>query len=283
MRHTAPARTFGSAPMRAPARVRLAGSTPWRWASFGVITGALIATVVFAPAHWLAQGVWWATDARVQLQQAQGTVWAGSAQLVLSGGQGSQAQTTLPGRVHWTLHTQRLGVALALQADCCLRQEWVWVASPSLKGVTLRLSDLLPTQPLLWPSAMLAGLGTPWNTLQLQGTLALSTTALQVQWHSGQWQIDGAAFVQAQDMSTSLSTLAPIGTYHLTLKGGPQPTLDLATERGSLLLGGNGQWSKGQLRFRGEASAAPAHADALNNLLNIIGRREGARSIITVG
>ena len=52
---------------------------------------------------------------------------------------------------------------------------------------------------------------------------------------------------------------------------------------GALLLSGNGQWVGQRLRFTGEASAAPERAAALANLLNIIGRRSGARSIITLG
>ena len=38
-----------------------------------------------------------------------------------------------------------------------------------------------------------------------------------------------------------------------------------------------------RLRFEGVASAAPEREAALANLLNIIGRRSGARSIITIG
>jgi general secretion pathway protein N len=37
------------------------------------------------------------------------------------------------------------------------------------------------------------------------------------------------------------------------------------------------------LRFSGVASAQPERVEALSNLLNIVGRRDGARSIITVG
>jgi general secretion pathway protein N len=37
------------------------------------------------------------------------------------------------------------------------------------------------------------------------------------------------------------------------------------------------------LQFSGVASAAPDREAALSNLLNIIGRRNGARSIITIG
>ena len=59
--------------------------------------------------------------------------------------------------------------------------------------------------------------------------------------------------------------------------------LVLATLSGSLQLSGQGQWVGSTFRFVGEASAAPESLAALSNLLNIIGRREGARSIIKVG
>jgi len=39
----------------------------------------------------------------------------------------------------------------------------------------------------------------------------------------------------------------------------------------------------GKLQFNGEATCAPEHQAALANLLNIIGRRSGARSIIKRG
>jgi general secretion pathway protein N len=37
------------------------------------------------------------------------------------------------------------------------------------------------------------------------------------------------------------------------------------------------------MRFRGEARASAGAEQALANLLNIIGRRDGARSLISVG
>ena len=60
-------------------------------------------------------------------------------------------------------------------------------------------------------------------------------------------------------------------------------TLTLSTLAGDLQLSGTGQWVGQRLRFTGEASAAPEREAALSNLLNIIGRRSGARSLITVG
>ncbi|MCB2019523.1 MAG: type II secretion system protein N, partial [Burkholderiaceae bacterium] len=52
---------------------------------------------------------------------------------------------------------------------------------------------------------------------------------------------------------------------------------------GALQLSGDGSWGPGGVRFRGEARAAPSDETALANLLNIIGRRDGARSVISIG
>jgi general secretion pathway protein N len=38
-----------------------------------------------------------------------------------------------------------------------------------------------------------------------------------------------------------------------------------------------------RLHFQGEASASPERETALSNLLNILGRRQGPRSIISFG
>ena len=94
---------------------------------------------------------------------------------------------------------------------------------------------------------------------------------------AGQVQLDARA------MSSRLSTLRPMGSYRLAVQGGEAPTLTLSTLDGHLQLNGTGQWVGNRLRFAGEASATPEREAALSNLLNIIGRRNGARSIITVG
>lgn len=271
-------------PQRAPATAHFVqGRAPWGWAVTGVLLGGLLSTLAFAPARWLASGIAQASDARAQLLSPQGTVWNGSAQLVLGAGEGSRDAMALPGRLAWRIRPTLGGLQLTWQAPCCLPGAWVWTAKPSLAGLQLQLSDLSTAQPAQWPSALLAGLGTPWNTLQLQGTLALSSQQLALHWQRGGWSLRGQAQLDATRMSTSLSTLQPVGSYRLTLVGGPSPALDLRTLDGSLQLSGSGHWNAGQLQFDGEASAAPGRADALANLLNIIGRRDGARSIIKVG
>jgi general secretion pathway protein N len=145
--------------------------------------------------------------------------------------------------------------------------------------MVLSVQDGLST----WPAELLSGLGTPWNTLQPQGSLKLSTQALTMEWAQGRLTLSGEAQLQASAMSSSLSTLKPMGSYLITIQGGPTTTLKLQTLSGSLQMSGSGRWVDSRLHFQGEASAAPEHLEALSNLLNILGRREGARSIIQVG
>ena len=55
-----------------------------------------------------------------------------------------------------------------------------------------------------------------------------------------------------------------------------RPAITLRTLEGALQLNGNGQLGDRGLKFNGDARAAPGFEPSLNNLLNIIGRRNGA-------
>ena len=52
---------------------------------------------------------------------------------------------------------------------------------------------------------------------------------------------------------------------------------------GALLLSGRGHLGARGLQLRGEARAAAGQEAALNNLLNILGRREGALTRLSIG
>ena len=254
-------------------------ATPWRWALAGVLLGVTLSTVFFAPARWLSALVQQASRGQVLLVETRGTVWTGSARVTLTGGVDSRETATLPGRLAWVFAPALGGANLQLNADCCMQQAWVMQVQPRWNGVQVRLADAQSQ----WPASLLAGLGTPWNTLQPQGDLHLSTQGLTLAWAAGRLLMTGAAQLDAMNLSSHLSTLRPMGSYRFSLKGGTPITLALTTLQGSLQMSGSGQWVGGQLRFNGEASAAPQHQAALSNLLNIIGRRNGARSIIKVG
>ncbi len=119
--------------------------------------------------------------------------------------------------------------------------------------------------------------------MQFDGDLLLATQGLSVEWVEGRLSIAGRAELRAQRLSSRLSTLRPMGSYLITLDGGDIPAIRLDTLEGSLQLTGTGQWVGSRLRFSGTATAAPDREAALSNLLNIIGQRSGARSIIKIG
>jgi general secretion pathway protein N len=243
------------------------------------MVGLLLATFAFAPARWLTSLVNQRSDGRVLMEDARGTLWDGSAVLSLTGGAGSLDAATLPSRLGWQLQPSWTGLQLRLTAPCCLAQASNLLLQPQWGGVTLSLSDT----PSVWPAQLLAGLGTPFNTLALQGKLALRTTGFSVSWLAGRTQVTGVLGLEAQSLSSRLSTVSPMGSYRLAVAGGVTPTLQLDTLAGPLQLSGRGQWVGGKLQFNGEATSAAEHQSALSNLLNIIGRRDGARSVIKLG
>lgn len=254
-------------------------SAPWSWAWAGLALGLLLALLAFAPARWLAAGLDRASAGRVLLDDTSGTVWNGSGRLLLAGGSGSNDIAALPGRIDWRLRPAWGGVDAQLNAGCCTPQPLLLQGRLRWGGAHLRIGD----QRTQWPAAVLVGLGTPWNTLQVDGDLLLATQGLSVEWFEGRLAVAGRAELTASRLSSRLSTLKPMGSYRITLTGGSPSTLQLDTLEGALQLTGSGQWVGSRLHFSGTASAAPDREAALSNLLNIIGRRSGARSIITIG
>jgi general secretion pathway protein N len=268
-----------------------------RWATWGAALGVLVALITQAPAQWLANGLQQATAGRLLLAEARGSLWNGSAVLVLTGGEGSRDAATLPGRLTWRLRPDWRGLQLSANQACCLQGDLRLHLQPGWGGYTVTLDSPnsasgTPGQsaggPLgQWPAAWLAGLGTPWNTLQLGGQLQLASGGLRLQSTQGRVQLEGTLALTLQSASARVSPLPVLGSYLLQVQGSgggtAVPTLQLSTLDGVLLLSGSGQWTGARLRFRGQAEAAEGHAAALSNLLNIIGRRQGALSVISIG
>lgn len=257
----------------APAR------STWPWAAGGILLGLALALVAFIPASWLAERVANATQGRVVLAQASGTLWNGWANVQLTGGAGSTDVLALPTPLHWRVRPRWNGFHAELTTVCCTPEPLAMRVRPGVGSIAVRVEDGRSQ----WPASLLAGLGTPWNTLQLDGELVLATQGLSVEWVEGRLNLAGRAELQAQRMASRVSTLKPMGSYRITVSGGDTPSLRLDTLEGALQLSGAGQWIGSRLHFNGVAEAAPGREDALANLLNIIGRRNGARSIITMG
>jgi len=259
---------------------------PQRAAWLGAFAGLALALLLFAPARWLAQVLSSVTSGQLQLVNPSGTVWRGQADLLLTGGEGSRSGSALPQGVRWRLSPQLASgtpaLGLLVSAPCCTPQPLALLLVPRWGGTELRVA----ASSSQWPADLLVGLGTPWNTLRMEGQLTLQTEGLTLRWDQGRANLQGGLVVDAQDMASRLSPLRPLGSYRFELKAdadGHTATLDLTTLRGDLLLQGNGQWVGGRLRFKGEAQAAAGREEALTNLLNIMGRRQGPRSVFNIG
>ena len=264
---------------RQPRRIPTTSGSPRAWALAGAVLGGLLTLVLSAPAQWLAAGVERASQGQLQLLEPRGTVWTGSARLMLSGGAGSRDQLALPSRLQWQLRPDWRGARIQLTAACCTPQALQARLVLHWQGLQAQVQD----QQSQWPAALLNGLGTPWNTLQIQGQLLLRTQGLNLQWLAGRWRSQGQAQLDVLGLSSRLSTLRPMGSYRLVIEGGDAPELTLSTLEGPLQLSGSGQWVGQRLRFRGEATTTPEREAVLANFLNIIGRRSGSRSLISLG
>jgi general secretion pathway protein N len=273
-----------------------------RWAAWGAALGLVFGLVTRAPAQWLADGLQSASSGRLLLAEARGSLWNGSAVLVLTGGSDSRDASALPGRLHWQLRPGWGVLRLRAEQACCLPGGLQLSLHPGWSGFALVLDDTpspaATARPAAqataasrtlgqWPASWLAGLGTPWNTLQLGGQLQVASSGLRLQSSAGQLRMAGDLQVQLRGASSRLSALPMLGSYQLLLrgsgKGDEATTLQLSSQEGPLRLSGEGQWTGARLRFRGTAQATDGQDDALANLLNIIGRRQGALSVISIG
>jgi len=265
----------------APAEGRPVGH---RWVLGGVVLGALLGLLAFAPATWLADSVANATQGRLLLAEAEGSVWQGSALPVLTGGPGTRDAAVLPSRLHWRLSPFWGGLRARLDQTCCLNGTLALEWTPGWGGQQVAVR---PEAAAIghWPAAWLEGLGAPLNTLRPGGELQLSTDSLALVSTAGVWRWRGQAQLDLLQASSRLASVEPLGSYRVSLNApadGPM-TLTLRTLDGALRLTGSGQIGAKGLRFRGDAQAAAGFEAGLNNLLNIIGRREGALSVISIG
>lgn len=261
----------------------------FHFASAGLVLGLLLGVLAFAPASWLTSYVNDASDGRLLLADARGTVWTGSAIPVLGGGPGSRDATLLPGRLRWKIRLAAGGIGaleLRLVHDCCLAGEQRLRVEPGLGRMRVALPSGRNTVGH-WPAGWLSGLGTPWNTLKLGGTLQLASDGLALESAQGRWRLVGSAQLDLLDLSSRISPLDVLGSYRLAIGaaagGGEGAAVTLATLGGALQMAGSGQWNGRQLRFRGEARAQPGSEAVLNNLLNLLGRRQGSLALLSIG
>ena len=221
---------------------------------------------VRAPAAWL--GDWLQSHTKVRLLDARGTVWHGSAFLGISDG---RETTLIPGRIEWTLDDvgpRRIAA----------RVSHPWLTMPlalSLDGNGMQITK----GSARLPAGVLAGTGAPFNTLRPGGVLEMAWTDTEIRGTS----LKGEVQVDWRDAQSALSTVVPLGTYRLTVKGtGGVPAIDLRTLAGPLQMQGKGTVEGSRIRFNGIATAEPSMLGALNGLLGLLGVRSGDKVLLAI-
>lgn len=261
-------------------------NAPLRWSLLGLLMGLILALVCFAPASWMAKALAQATGQHLLLTDTRGSIWSGSGVLVLGGGKDSRDFSALPGRISWSLGLSRQGLLLEAEQACCINGKLQMLIQPGFGTLAVSLPPQGEWLARL-PASILGGLGTPWNTLQLGGSLRIAARDFRIELSQGRWVQKGQLDLDFVNMSSRVSTVAPLGSYRFSINADPANAgvsiLRLVTLDGALLLSGEGSVGGAKARFQGEASAAAGREMALNNLLNIIGRRQGDRSIISIG
>lgn len=281
--------------MSAPATPQASGL---RTALVALLLGAGAALLALWPAAWVAPSLEAATGQRLMLRDVRGTVWRGSAQIALAGGPESRDRLALPGRLDWQWGwakaaegatgaegTSWPGPALHLNHSGALREAAFVQFRPGWGRLEIQWvpTNARPSSVLSLPAGWLTGLGAPWNTLHPDGSLELHVLKLRATLSLGHDpQTDLALRLVLRDLQARVSTLPRLGSYELQAVGLNELRLTLGSQPGSaLILDGQGRWRPGGgLAFQGVAQAAAGQEAALSNLLNIIGRRDGPRSVI---
>ncbi len=250
-----------------------------RWPALAaVLLGAAWALVAYAPATWVANAVAHASARRLLLCDAQGSWLDGSARVVLSAGAQGRDAAVLPGTLHWELGLRRIwrgALDLQLRWPRLAQGPLNWRLQATIGGWKLRQLAGEPWQAAL-PAALLQGLGTPWNTLAPRGMLHLELQRAELSSSAGRLNLQGLVRIDALDMSSRLSTLAPLGSYRVLLQGrGATAELRLRTLSGALLLTGDGVWNGNRLQFSGTARAAAGRQQELATLLGLLGQPDG--------
>lgn len=249
---------------------------------------ALATVLATAPATLVDWGLAQATGGRVRLADASGSIWTGQGRVVLvdigteaergrRGGRGasSLAGVVIPGTIRWQISPLPLLLG-RLQANASHES----MATPvTLTGNSTRLQGSGGSLQL--PNVNLARLGSPWTTVRPTASLGVSWQPFVID-HG---RFVGQATLELRDVASALTPVRPLGAYRITIDGtGASSSIQMSSIEGPLRLSGDGTWTpRAGLRFTAYAQADESERLRLQSLLGLLGRREGARTMIKIG
>jgi general secretion pathway protein N len=248
------------------------------WALFAILS--VIATaLIFLPASWLALLLEKQTAGRLSLGDVQGSFWRGSA--FIGGASGSNGPVTplFPGRFSWRISP----IVLLGQVDLELENSKVLSQPIKLTG---NLSQWrLNAASMFLPPERLEALGAPLNTIGPTGQLKLNWNSLEFTRYADKVDVTGTMQLAMNDMGSRLSSIKPLGSYQLAFDWrGQNADIILTTNKGPMMLSGNGSINGGRFQFSGKAFAEAGQEERLANLLNLLGqrRRDGDKDVIAL-
>lgn len=224
---------------------------------------AFITTLlVTAPATLLAKIVEGSSKGQFVLANAAGTVWHGSAVPAIRQRAG---KLLVLERLHWDIALLPLfgGKLLTrFQWDNAAQIQPVEVAA-SFGQVELR-NVFVPLQ-----AGLIGELMPILQPAQLSGQLLIRSEQL-VFTKTG---VTGNAVAEWANAGSVLSTVNPLGNYHINIAGaGERLDIMLGTTSGTLLLDGSGSFSREEgMKFQATARAAPDSKGSIDELLNNLG------------
>lgn len=238
-----------------------------RWLA-GLFAVALVCLMLLwrLPATWLDHGLQHASRGGLAVADARGSVWRGegSLQAILPEGEA----VTLASVV-WHLDASALARG-ALRYVVHRRGE----SHPMLDAEVSTRGWRVYALDAQLPASLLGVFSGTLARLEVAGTLHVRMT--DVSREAGDWR--GMGTVDWRDAASGVSSLRPLGDYHIDVVGkGERVEYRLGSRGGKLELRGAGAWRPGAAPdFRGEAIPAPEHRADLAPLLRMIGKDTGA-------
>lgn len=206
--------------------------------------GLLVAT---APASLLDAALQRASDGRLSLSNSQGTIWHGSAAPTLHTGRDTIiALHTL----NWRVIPQAW-----LTGQFKVKLNWEDLTSATPMELTLdRQSIVLDNLFLPMPAGIIGELSPYLKPAQFSGNLSIESPQIT---YTGR-QLTGNATARWNQAGSAMSAVHPLGDYQIDIRAAQDKlSAVLSTQRGALLLNGQGNWSSAQgFHFNGTAKAA---------------------------
>ena len=216
--------------------------------------------LVTAPASLLDALIQRISHERLSLANCQGTIWHGSATPILHTGKES---TIALHTLHWQVSAQAL-----LLGKLKVKLGWDDTESVAPMELTLSRNTIILNNLLLpLPAEVISELSPFLKPAQFSGSLTIVSRQLS---YTGN-RLQGNATARWIQAGSAMSAVHPLGDYQIDIAAAQDKLrATLSTQKGALLLSGQGSWSPTQ-KFHFNGTARATDQAALSELLHHLG------------